>query len=205
MTTLYKLTTQEWKTRTGYPNETTWGPNVTHSGTGEGRLCGPGYIHAYTSPLLAVLLNPAHASIPDPVLWEGEGEIVLSDEGLKVGCLTFTTLRIIPLPKITPLQKVAFGILCAKSVCRDVRWNTWADRWLSGENRSGSAARAAAYAAAAGARAAPVSADAAADAGRATALDAAYAAAYAADAARLLGPPTPLDFVGIARRAMGVV
>ncbi|MGE3384925.1 MAG: hypothetical protein AB7L70_18505 [Pyrinomonadaceae bacterium] len=163
----------------------------------------------------------------------------MSDEGLKVGCLTFTTLRIIPLPKITPLQKVAFGILCAKSVCRDVRWNTWADRWLSGENRSGSAALAAhaavldegaahaavldegaalaAHAAALAAAAAHALATAhAAAAAYAVALAAAAAAAYAvalaarraiavADAGRLLGPPTPLDLVGIARRAMGVV
>ena len=53
MITLYKLTDGDGQTRGG----TQWGPGVSHSGTGKGELCGPGWIHAYEHPLIAVLLN----------------------------------------------------------------------------------------------------------------------------------------------------
>ena len=65
---LYKLTDGDGQTMSG----TQWGPGVSHSGTGEGELCGPGWIHAYEHPLIAVLLNPIHANIQNPRLWEAE-------------------------------------------------------------------------------------------------------------------------------------
>lgn len=61
---LYKLTNQNGQTY----NQTQWGENVSHSGTGQGELCGPGWIHAYTSPLLATLFNPIHAAFSNPQL-----------------------------------------------------------------------------------------------------------------------------------------
>ena len=59
MTKLYKLTDQNHQTR----NNTKWGAGVTHTASGQGDLCTAGWLHAYTSPLLAVLLNPIHANI----------------------------------------------------------------------------------------------------------------------------------------------
>ena len=112
MTKLYKLTDQSGQTR----NATQWGPGVTHEASGEGELCGHGWLHAYTHPLLAALLNPIHANFQEPVLWEAEGEIWLYDHGLKVGCRKLTTLRQIPLPAVTLEQRVEFGIRCALSV-----------------------------------------------------------------------------------------
>lgn len=165
MSTLYKLTTQDHKTRKGAYNECQWGEGVSHSGKGVGDLCGDGYIHAYTHPLLAVLLNPIHAAIVNPVLWECAGDVVLSDNGLKVGCVTLTTVRRVPLPEVTTTQRVAFGILCAKAVYEEAAWDEWAGGWLNGTNRS---ARAASRAAAGVSRAA---ADAAAKAQNGKVLD----------------------------------
>ena len=140
MTRLYKLTDAAGRTR----NNTQWGPGVTHSGTGTGDLCSEGWIHAYTHPLLAVLLNPIHANFAEPRLWEAEGDVALDDRGLKVGCKTLTTLREAPVPAVTLEQRVRFGILCARKVCADPTWLTWAERWLSGEDRSKENARVAA-------------------------------------------------------------
>ena len=149
---LYKLTTANFKTRKGESNETTWGEGVTHSGTGEGELCGPGYIHAYTDPLLAVFLNPIHANIQNAVLWECEGDIAKSDNGLKVGCVSLTTLRRLELPAVTTEQRIKFGLLCALEVYDNAAFAAWARAWLSGEDRTekpaAEAARAAARAAA---------------------------------------------------------
>ena len=181
-TKLYKLTDENGQTR----NNTQWGEGMTHSGTGEGELCSEGWIHAYTHPLLAVLFNPIHADFETPRLWEARGTGESKSDGLKVGFQSITTIKEIPLPKITTIQRIAFTILVAKKVYKNAKWNEWADKWLSGENR---AARAAAYARAANAAEAAYAAYAAAYAAYAAAYNAAYAAAYnaayaAADAAR---------------------
>ena len=140
---LYKLTTQDFKTREGYPNETLWGRGVSHTAKGHGtELCSDGYIHAYLSPLLAVLMNPIHAGIQNPVVWEAEGSVSVSD-GLKVGCKTLTTVRQIPLPSVTTEQRVRFAILCALAVNKDEAFKIWAGGWLSGLDTSEEAARAA--------------------------------------------------------------
>ena len=154
MNKLYKLTDRDGQTRNG----TQWGPGVSHSGTGEGELCGPGWIHAYEHPLIAVLMNPIHAIFKNPRLWVAEGEVGLRDGQIKCGCKTLTTVREIPLPAVTTEMRVRFAILCAKEVCADPAWNAWADKWLSGGDRtqawaSAWAARAAARAARARARA----------------------------------------------------
>jgi hypothetical protein len=155
-------------------------------------------------------MNPVHADIENPILWEGKGEGEAKFEPLKCGFRKFTTLKKIPLPEVTDVQKVAFGILCAKEVYKDSSWNQWADKWLSGEDRT--EASAAAYAAADAAAYAANAARAAANAA-AYASNAAYAAAYAARAAANAAANAAyasaskgkeLDFVSIALKAMEV-
>lgn len=195
---VYKLTDQNGYTRAGHSNACLWGPGVRHSGTGKGGLCSSGYIHAYTSPLLAILLNPIHADINCPRLWECDGSgKMLSNNGLKVGFVYLTTQREITLPVITPTQRIAFAILCAKNVCDDPTWNLWADRWLDGTDRSTRTARTAWAARAA--EAAAWAAEAAAWAAWAAeaAARAAGAAARAAEAAEAV-----YDLDAIAEQAM---
>ena len=199
----YKLTDANGQTK----NNTQWGEGVTHAGTGEGPLCGPGWIHFYTDPLLAVLLNPIHGNFQSLRLWETEGEVGARDHGLKVGCKSATTIREIPVPIVRLEQRIRFGILCAKRVYGNVAWNTWADKWLSGEDRGSAAARAAeeaawaAEAAAWAAWAAAWAAWAAARAAEAAAEEAAEAAAAAAEAAAWAAA-APLDLAAIAAEAM---
>ena len=59
---LYKLTDEKMQTYNGFQ----WVLGETHETNGEGNLCGPGWLHAYTDPLLAILLNPIHANISNP-------------------------------------------------------------------------------------------------------------------------------------------
>ena len=181
-------------------NNTQWGENVTHEATGDIKqdLCSDAWIHAYTHPLLAVFMNPVHARIKNPILWEGKGEGEAKFESEKCGFRKFTTLRQIPLPEVTDVQKIAFGILCAKEVYKDLSWNQWADKWLSGEDRTKSSADAAADAAASAAYAAYAAY---------YAYYAYYASAaeYAANAAYASAPKgKELDFVSIALKAKAV-
>jgi hypothetical protein len=91
-------------------------------------------------------MNPIHSDIKNPRLWEAEGKIAIRDGQLQCGCKTLTTIREIPLPEITTKMLVRLVILCAKEVCACRTWNAWADKWLSGEDRSAAAAAAAAKA-----------------------------------------------------------
>jgi hypothetical protein len=181
----YKLTNQDNMTF----NNTLWGEGVTHETDGSGELCGPGWLHFYHSAELAAIMNPIHAQIKNPKLWECEAEgQFLDDHGLKGGCTRLTTIREIPLPEVTIEQKIRFGILCARKAFggKSEQWDRWCEGWLSGSDRSKAAAAAAARAARAdaytAARAAAYAAD-AADWAAYAAADAADWAAYAADAA----------------------
>ena len=191
---VYKLTDYNNQTR----NNTQWGEGVTHTASGEGELCSRGWLHAYTDPRLAVILNPIHTNFSNPRLWEAEaGGEFKHDKQLKMGCTKLTTTREIPLPKISSDVKTEFAIRCALKVYQEGSFVVWANKWLSGEDRTGAAAEAAAEAAWA-ARAARVAwaaeaawavAQAAARAAEATwaatrAARAARAATWAARAAR---------------------
>jgi len=134
---LYKLTDQNNKTRVGEINETVWGENVTHTASGSGtELCTDGVIHTYEDPRLAAILNPIHANFDQPKLWEAEGEIANLDGHLIVGVKSLTTIKEIPLPEITEEQKIKFAIYCALEVYKEETFVSWANKWLSGEDRT---------------------------------------------------------------------
>lgn len=152
MTKLYKLTTQGFLTRAGDYNETRWGEGVEHTAPG-GELCSNQVLHAYVSPELAVLMNPIHANLLDPVLWECDGDVCIRAGGdLKVGCTRLRTVKRVPLPEPTTAQRVRFAVLCARlvlTVTQCLEWHTWADAYLAGSPEAASAAAARAAAAAA--------------------------------------------------------
>jgi len=180
-TIVYKLTDKFGQTR----SNTQWGNNISHTAWGDDKeLCSNGWIHYYTHPLIAVLMNPIHADFKSPKLWEAEASGEIINEPLKSGCKTLTTIKEIPLPEISGVQKIAFGILCTKEVYDDKAWKVWADKWLSGEVRSNETANAANadYAAANAARAANASA---------------YTAPYAAT-----NDAKSINFIALAEKAM---
>ena len=149
MQTLYKLTDKNMQTH----GNCQWVLNEEKTASGQGNLCTSGWLHAYTHPLLAALLNPIHANFPAPRLFKARGVVGKTDGQLKVGCTRLTLTEELPLPEITTNQRTRFAILCAQRVvgitCPE--WSKWAAGWLSGENRSRAAAGAAAGAAAAAA------------------------------------------------------
>ncbi len=140
---LYKLTDQKMRTYNGFQ----WELGRWYETSGEGGLCGPGWLHTYTHPLLAVLFNSIHAGIDNPRLFECEGDVGREDRGLKVGCTWLMLLKELSVPKITLIQRVTFGILCSLKVYREESYIRWAEAWLSGEDRSKAMAVAAAEAA----------------------------------------------------------
>lgn len=206
----YKLTHKDDQTYNGCQ----WGENTTHTTSGEGNLCSPGWIHFYTDPLLAVLLNPIHGSFNTDTmhLWEGKCKIEKEDRGLKHGTTQFTTIKQIKVPKISMEQTVTFGILCALEVYKDKNFVKWAKNWLNNKDRTSDAANAAhnaaydaAYAIFAAAYAAAYAAYAAYAAADVTyvAADVTYATAHATDAAvNVVDCGIEIDLKELARKAM---
>jgi hypothetical protein len=186
MTTLYKLTRPDLTTHNGFTyTPGVWTPEVS----GNGDLCGPGWYHAYTHPGLALLLNPIHANYAPCRLWEAEGEIGLTDRGLKVGVRRLRlTHELVAPSSITAEQCITFALHAALAVCFEPTFVAWAEGWLAGTDRSEKTARAAAEAAAeAVARVALAEAAAAWAAARAAARAAEAAAAWAwAEAAEVV-------------------
>ena len=116
---LFKLTRQDYTT---YNGSTTWGKGITRSKPVKKNpaLCSSDVLHAYNNINLAFLLNPIHADIQNPRLWEAAGEVVCEDFG-KVGCFSLTTAKEIPAPDWVGSVKdtgvrVMFSILCAEAV-----------------------------------------------------------------------------------------
>ena len=123
---LFKITEQDGTT---YNHSTLWGAGVTHSikPKGNPQLCSSDVLHAYSNLNLAILLNPIHANISNPLIWEASGEVAVKDFG-KVGCFSLTTNKLIKPPKWLEVKadpgttslaqqiQIMFAILCAESV-----------------------------------------------------------------------------------------
>lgn len=124
MTTIYKLTDENMKTY----NNTQWVLGEERTASGNGDMCGPGYLHAYTDPDLAILLNPIHAKFENPRLFRGEAVVKLND-GLKLGCTKITLTDELELPIWSIERHVIFAILCtkemAKEMARAAAWLQW--------------------------------------------------------------------------------
>jgi len=139
----YKLTDRDGYTRRDLEGETLWvvGSTVVPTGTGSAP-CGPGVLHAYSSPEVAALANPIHANIYQPRCYRAE---LVGGEWQTDGLKRWTTspLRVIKevsLPVLTREERVAWAILLAPHpVTREL-----AIGWLSGRDRSAAAAWAAA-------------------------------------------------------------
>jgi hypothetical protein len=132
---VYKLTDQRMQTRNGFQ----WGLGVTKHTSGKGKLCGPGWLHAYADPLVAVFMNPVHAEFRFPRLFEAEASGELEYDGnLKLGTTTLTLRIELALPVLSEFVRARVAIKAAQLVLPDdVRpaWRSWANKWLSREDR----------------------------------------------------------------------
>jgi hypothetical protein len=129
----YKLTDQNLQTRNGFQ----WTISEWQKTDGSGQLCSAGWLHAYEDPLLAVLLNPYHGNLQNPRLWEVEvAGKSMDDEGLKCGFTKMRLVKELPLPVVSPIQRIAFGILCVLAVYNDPEWRHWAEDWLDNKDRT---------------------------------------------------------------------
>lgn len=128
---------------------TQWGANVTHSAPGKGSLCTDGWLHAYRSPLQAMLFDAIGGEYVTRGghLWlaKADGRYVLAVD--KLGCERLTTLRRVRLPRWSTAIAVRIAI---ESIAwrwpseLPAPWYHWANGWRDGRDRSAKAADAAA-------------------------------------------------------------
>jgi len=113
-----------------------WAPTLR----GLGPLCASGWYHAYDHALVAVLLNRVHADIRGPRLFEASYDgrsRTLDEHGLKRGVVSLRLDKEVPLPVITPEQRVRIAIYCARRVYHeDQSWMVWSNAWVDGRDRN---------------------------------------------------------------------
>jgi len=107
-----------------------------------------GRFHWYEDSLLAVLHDPNHGqylntydlirncSKPRGKLFEAEAEGDIFKEGSCGGSTKLTLLKEISLPGVTPEQRIKYAVLCVQEAYPKSEWVPWADKWLSGEDRT---------------------------------------------------------------------
>tara|TARA_Y100000034_G_scaffold74318_1_gene89420 strand:- start:9075 stop:9785 length:711 start_codon:yes stop_codon:yes gene_type:complete len=147
--TYYKLTDEKHQTY----NKTQWFEGMTRRpllSTLEQPqpLCSSAWIHVYDSPHIAVIMNYKHARFENPVLWECKcSGYTLDDLGMKRGVKSCTTIKQIPLPEISLETRIEFAIRCVLQICKvpdlpghrreeEEKFVNWAEKWLSGEDRT---------------------------------------------------------------------
>ena len=125
--TMYKLTSEDMKTFAG----TEWTVGEWKETSGEGEMCGPGWLHCYEDPRMAVIFNPIHAVFLKPRLWEIEVAGKHTTDGLKHATTKQRLVREIELPEIPVDTRVRLAIACVKEVCTDETWLQWAENYQS--------------------------------------------------------------------------
>lgn len=127
---VYKLTNQQHNTI----NNTTWGPNVTHTANGNSESLGNDqWIHFFLHPFLAEILRPTNYSpilLSSPstttTLWEAQtnGKILIPDQ-TRGGTTSLTTLKIIPTPTIHNNTRIRFAAQAAIQVEPNPKCKDW--------------------------------------------------------------------------------
>jgi hypothetical protein len=131
----YKLTDQQNCSADGRQ----WGAGVKHKAQ-PGLGATDGRIFCYTSPTLAVLLNPLHERYPAPRIWEALVDVEPMRGDAIVACGEVATTRLIAPPKLTGAHHARFAVLCAVAAggesASDSGFGEWAAAWLDNPDES---------------------------------------------------------------------
>jgi len=161
---LYKITDKDRRTHDGFLWPEPKGEWVTASG--EGQLCGPGWLHAYNSSLVAMLRNPVDGAYDESTLrlwtmeWEGK-RLDDTPSVLKCGVTRARLFEEIEPPKLSIRERCCAAIEIARAV-RTVpippipAWDEWATAYILGDATAAAAWARAAEAAARAAAAKPL-------------------------------------------------
>ena len=121
-------------------NQSVWIPGTWKQTSGEGELCGLGWLHAYSDPLIAVFMNHTNLNLK---LWLAEGAGKFKDDsGLKCGFTKLRILKNIKLPEISDEKRIEIALHCVvMAEMGDKEFRNWATKWVTEKDRSPEAAR----------------------------------------------------------------
>ena len=95
-----------------------------------------GLFHYFSHPLLAALLKTSFWGEIQDKLYEVKPEGKVIKNRILCGATKLTLVKELEVPDINETQRIAFGILCALKVCKEKKFISWANDWLSGKDRS---------------------------------------------------------------------
>jgi hypothetical protein len=142
---LYKLTDSDDRTF----GNTKWGENIIHRAAGQvvskddptkvmndkPSLCSSYWLHAYTNPVIAILVSPMHVDFVNPNLWVCTGKPKIMDADGKVGCTKLTTHYRMVCPIVSETTRICWAMRCLSKVYKEDAFNLWANNWVSGYER----------------------------------------------------------------------
>ena len=103
-----KLVNQDITTHGGFKWKVGKWYKIDKSDYGSG-LCSESYFHCYEHPLLAILLNPIHADIENPKLFQVNVKGKKESDQFKFGFTQMRLAKEIKLHKISMIQKTSGG------------------------------------------------------------------------------------------------
>ena len=126
----YKLTNQDMQTFGGMQ----WQLGEWGETDGQGDIGGPGWLHVYSDPTVAVLLNPIHANFAPCRLFtaEGEGAKIESTSSLQTGFTRVRLVEEVACPGVTIEQRVRAALMFAHEASADEGFRDLVAAWLSG-------------------------------------------------------------------------
>jgi hypothetical protein len=151
----YKLTDADGCTKGNGKGRYHWTPGEWHEAPTLGPICNnenTGF-HYYSSPHLAVMMNPAHGcyDLKTAQLWSCKVEDAQTD-GTKSKARRLRLIERVELPRMTLEQRIYCAIQCmllSGWMWRGrAEWVRWAEGWISGADRTRESARRTHYAAA---------------------------------------------------------
>lgn len=127
---------------TGHGEELThWKVGRVNVAEGEGGLCTNGVLHAYRSKEEAEIYGYIHTRRVDSILIEVEANDIVEDDGVKVGTRVQIMTSIVGDRMFSLEYLVLIGIKMSLLNPVHEEYKIWAEKWISGVDRTAESAR----------------------------------------------------------------
>ena len=90
------------------------------------------WLHAFTHPIIAMLLNRVYVDADDPKVWRCRGKIAHLAIDKLAYCNELTTEQLMVKPNIGLYTRMKFGFACVDKVYKNTAFHNWMLDWFGG-------------------------------------------------------------------------
>jgi len=135
---VYKFTDPDGWTRRHHLNGHNWLKEPVLKTNGEGNLCGPGWIHAYEHPALALFHDMLHSDyLPDALFFQCEAVGEIKRDGfLKLGTTKLIVQEQLTIRTVTAVERAKYASYAALEYIESAEIRSDLTKYLAGEEMS---------------------------------------------------------------------